>query len=59
MREHRSLSQATSQRSSPYLVQNNPQDLMAAEFDKKLEAKFGAQMVQKVNREANLRVNKG
>lgn len=32
---------------------------MAAEFDKKLESKFGSQMVQKVNREANLRVNKG
>jgi hypothetical protein len=33
--------------------------MMAAEFDRKLEQKFGAQMVQKVNREANMRVNKG
>ena len=59
MREHRNMTQATSQRTSPYLVQNNPQDMMSAEFDKKLELKYGAQMVQKVNREANLRVNKG
>jgi hypothetical protein len=29
------------------------------EFDKKLESKFGQQMVMKVNKEANLRVNKG
>lgn len=34
-------------------------DVMQAEFDKKLEAKFGLQMLQKVNKEANARVNKG
>ena len=52
-------SQSTSQRSTPYLVQNNPQDQLAAEFDRKIEAKFGPSMIQKINKEANMRVNKG
>ena len=59
MREQRPHSQATQPRSSPYVVQNNPQDLLSAEFDRKIESKFGPQMVQKINREANLKVNKG
>jgi hypothetical protein len=62
MREQNTLrnpSQATSQRTTPYLVQNNASDQLSAEFDKKIEAKFGQQMINKVNREANMRVNKG